>query len=203
MILTDRSMAAGAQSAHSVELMIGRRTSTDDWRGVGEPLNDVRAIRVPLTIYHGDMAELEMQRVDLSRNIRHPIDTVLYESTRFIDENHDMQLPLFNGWRMFSAQLIDYDGGSIKLLLRYQASPSASTKLTAFHVRRWLDNRHSSRGGGSDAINVIGINRINLAGTTVLTEDDDGTLKFQNDFSIDDSAAVSWELRAFLIHISI
>lgn len=39
-LVADRSMAIGHASLTSVDILLHRRTSHDDWRGVGEPLDD-------------------------------------------------------------------------------------------------------------------------------------------------------------------
>eukprot|EP00456_Euglypha_rotunda_P038373 TRINITY_DN2949_c0_g1_i3.p1 TRINITY_DN2949_c0_g1~~TRINITY_DN2949_c0_g1_i3.p1 ORF type:complete len:782 (+),score=111.62 TRINITY_DN2949_c0_g1_i3:151-2346(+) len=43
-ILTDRSQAGASLASGQVELMVHRRTLEDDWRGVGEPMNETQGV---------------------------------------------------------------------------------------------------------------------------------------------------------------
>ena len=42
-VLTERAQGATSLASGSLEVMVHRRTLLDDWRGVGEPLNETQA----------------------------------------------------------------------------------------------------------------------------------------------------------------
>lgn len=217
MVLTDRSLAAGSQSPKSVELMFARRTSRDDWRGVGEPLNDRRAVRVSTMVYHDGSEQLVENRLDWARQIRNPPVMKLFNGSRDSrDKFKDQQLtaddlPSINGWRLFSAQLLEVDE-NIRVLVRYQVvSASEPGRLDSSVIQKWLMDRFTRR-----KMTLLGVERVNLAGISPFsnysplinfqhspstTEDDYRT---GGDIVKDNYAplADTWQIHAFIINLS-
>ena len=101
VLLTRQSVGASSQLNNSIEVLFHRRTSYDDGRGVGEPLNDTSRLNIPfryslflfVLFFHNslvprilldDIEKAEAHRVAQSLSFEYPLQVFYVDTSKYV-----------------------------------------------------------------------------------------------------------------------
>ncbi|XP_004084261.3 lysosomal alpha-mannosidase [Oryzias latipes] len=211
-VVTDRSQGGGSIQNGSLEIMLHRRLLYDDYRGVGEPLNEVSNIFPEGLVVRGRFM-LSLDRPDSAADIYRPLgqEEVLQPLLSFTDGdlNGNTQLE-FTGLKaalppaVHLLTLSQWDADSVLLRLEHQFQISES-KLNSQPVTVNLQKLFST-------LNVLGISELNLSANQWKDEmtrlswtpekEEKPYLKILEDPSAWEVTLRPMEIRTFLVRVS-